>query len=74
MKGKSLALIKERVLYIAICTQIWFRRILSASGGAPEIRDAADNAITTTEKRERRMIILRASLIGIYARHGYLLD
>ena len=37
-----------------------------------EIREAAENAITRTEMRERRMIVSRTSLIRICADHRYL--
>ena len=37
--------------------------IVDPGVGAAETRDAVDNAITTTEKRERRMINSRAGLI-----------
>lgn len=35
----------------------------AGSAGAAETRDAVDNAITMTEKRERRIMNSRASLI-----------
>ena len=40
--------------------------------GPAETREAAENAITRTEIRERRMIVSRTSLIRIYADQGYL--
>jgi hypothetical protein len=40
--------------------------------GAAETREAAENAITRMEMRERRIIVSRTSLIRICADHGYL--
>ena len=41
--------------------------------GAAETREAAENAITKTEMRERRMMIVsRTGLISICADNGYL--
>ena len=40
--------------------------------GAAETREAAENAITRAEMRERRMIVSRTSLIRICTDHEYL--
>ena len=60
------------VLPVAVLVPVAAGAVVVDPMGPAETREVAENAITRTEMRERRMIVSRTSLIRIYSDHGYL--